>query len=143
RSPDSFVQFDTSHLPDGVYFTRLTAVETAPRPDGERLTTTFETDDLTIDHTAPEIIEASARRAGDRLVIGVRGRDGLSLIDGIEVVFNNGVREHTEQPQDGIRDGREETFLLDVPYERVAGATSVEVTLYDAAGNAAARRLSW
>src|SRR5262249_29212699 len=29
---ESYVQFDTAHMPDGVYFTRLVANETAPRP---------------------------------------------------------------------------------------------------------------
>ena len=140
---DSFAQFDTKNLPDGVYFTRLVATETAPRPMGERLTQTFETDDLIVDHTAPEIIEAKAERTATSVVITIHGRDKLSLLDGIEVIFNNNVRETVEQPVDGVRDGREETFVLDVPLARVSNATSVEVTLYDAAGNGTARRMTW
>jgi hypothetical protein len=35
----------------------------------------------------------------------------------------------------------EETFVLELPAARLAGATSVEVTLYDSAGNGATRRL--
>jgi hypothetical protein len=142
-SRDNHAQFDTRNLPDGVYFTRLIAAEAAPRPLAERLAQTFETDDLIVDHTPPEVLDAAARRNGDTVVVTVRGRDRLSLLDGIEVVFNNGVRETVEQPADGIRDGREETFTLEVPLARVSNATSLEVTLYDAAGNAAARRLSW
>ncbi|MDO8543058.1 MAG: hypothetical protein Q7S40_21645 [Opitutaceae bacterium] len=140
---DSFAQFDTAHLPDGVYFTRLVATETAPRTVDERLSQTFETDDMIIDHTSPEALETTARRSADSVVITVRGRDQLSLLDGIEVVFNNGVRETVEQPADGVRDGREETFSLDVPFARVSNATSVEVILYDRAGNGTARRLTW
>jgi hypothetical protein len=140
---DSYAQFDTAHLPDGVYFTRLVATETAPRPAAERLSPTFETDDLIVDHTPPEILEAAAKRDGDRVVITLHGRDALSLLDGIEVVFNNGVRETVEQPDDGIRDSREERFTLDVPLAKVSNATSAEVTLYDAAGNSTARRLTW
>jgi hypothetical protein len=143
ESRESYIQFDTAHLPDGVYFTRLIATETAPRPPGERLAQTFETDDLIIDHTPPELLEATARRMGDDIVVTVRGRDELSLLDGIEVVFNNGLRETVQHPVDGVRDGREETFQVDVPIARVSNATSVEVTLYDAAGNATARRLTW
>ncbi len=140
---DPFVQFDTSHLPDGVYFTRLVAIETAPRPLADRLSTTFETDDLIVDHTPPTILEATAKRDGDRLLINVHGRDARSLLAGIEVNFNNGDHEELEQPVDGIRDSREETFVLEVPFSRVTGATSLEVMLYDDAGNAATRRLSW
>ncbi len=140
---ESFAQFDTRHLPDGTYFTRLVVTESAPRPEAERLSQTFETDDLIVDHSAPEILEATARRTGDSLLVTVRGRDRLSLLEGIEVVFNNHVRETIEQPADGIRDGREETFTLDVPLARVSNATSLEVTLYDIAGNGTARRLIW
>ncbi|MEI6466503.1 MAG: hypothetical protein WCQ89_17380, partial [Verrucomicrobiota bacterium] len=140
---DQYAQFDTKSLADGVYFTRLVVQEVGPRPVADRLTHTFETDDLVVDHTAPEIREATARRNGDTLVVTVRGRDALSLLDGIEVVFNNGVRESVEQPADGIRDGREETFILELPLARLANATSLEVTLQDAPGNSVSRRLTW
>jgi hypothetical protein len=140
-SKDSFAAFDISHLAEGVYFTRLVAKETAPRPAADRLAATFDTDDLVIDHTPPEILEATARRAGDKIVISVHGRDALSLLDGIEINFNNGVHEEVDQPVDGVRDGREETFAWEEPLARTAGATALEVTLYDAAGNAATRHL--
>jgi hypothetical protein len=142
-SRESYAQFDTKHLPDGIYFTRLVAAETSPRPADEQLSQTFETDDLVVDHTAPEIIEAKSQRNGTSVILTVRGRDQLSLLDGIEVVFNNNVRETIEQPADGVRDGREETFTFEVPLARVSNATSVEVTLDDAAGNGAAKRLTW
>ncbi|MSU51559.1 MAG: hypothetical protein EXS37_21130 [Opitutus sp.] len=140
---DNYAQFATKNIPDGIYFTRLVVNETAPRPPGDRLTQTFETDDLIVDHTAPEMLLATAERTGTSLVITVRGRDQLSLLEGIEVIFNNGVRETLEQPADGVRDGREETFVLTIPLVRIANATSVEVTLYDLAGNGTAKRLNW
>ncbi|MSU24441.1 MAG: hypothetical protein EXS32_11530 [Opitutus sp.] len=140
---DSFAQFDTAHLPDGNYFTRLIVSESAPRPVSERLTATFDTDNLLVDHTPPEILEATARRTTDRVILTVHGRDKLSLLDGIEVIFNNGVREVVEQPDDGIRDGREERFTLDVALAKVSNATSAEVTLWDAAGNGTSKRLTW
>ena len=142
-SRDSYAQFDTAHLPEGVYFTRLVAKQAAPRPEAERLSTTFETDDLVVDHTPPQILDASARRAGARLVVTVHGRDALSLLDSLDAAFNNGVHATVEQPADGILDGKEETFVLEEPLANIAGATSVEVTLYDAAGNGSTRRLSW
>ncbi len=142
-SRDSWVQFDTSHLADGIYFTRVVARETAPRPPAERLSATFETDNLVVDHTPPEILEASAKRQGDAIVVTVHGRDALSLLDSLEATFNNGVHEVVEQPADGLRDGLDKTFVLEEPAAQAAGATSVEVSLYDAAGNAAVRRLTW
>jgi hypothetical protein len=141
-TPDSFVQFDLSHLRDGVYFTRLVARETAPRIAADRLVTTFETDDLVVDRTAPEIVNAAIERDAHICRVSVQGSDTLSLLDGVEVIFNNGSREETEQPLDGILDARAETFVIELPLERVANATAVEITLYDAAGNTAVRRLS-
>jgi hypothetical protein len=140
---ESYAQFDTANLADGVYFTRLVATETEPRPVTERLSATFETDDLIVDHTRPELLECTAKKVGDKIVISVHGRDALSLIEGIEIVFNNGVHENLEQPVDGIRDGRQEKFLFELPLAKAANATSVEVTLYDSAGNGATKRLSW
>jgi hypothetical protein len=126
-----------------VYFTRLVVTEQAPRPEADRLTTTFETDDLIVDRTPPEILEGTAKRNGNSLVVTVHGRDALSLLDNVEFNFNNGVRETVEQPVDGILDGREESFALEIPLSRVGEATSVEVILYDACGNSSARRLTW
>lgn len=139
---DSYAAFDASHLPDGVYFTRLVAKEAAPRPAADRLSATFETDDLVIDHTPPRILAATASRVGDQIVVSVHGRDALSLLDGLELTFNNGDHAEVEQPADGIRDGREETFTWEEPVARAAGATAVEVTLYDAAGNGATQRVA-
>ena len=80
--------------------------------------------------------------AAGNVVVTIRGRDALSLLDSAEFTLNNGAHEIVEQPADGILDGRQETFVLELPEARAAGATSVEVTLYDAAGNGATRRLS-
>jgi hypothetical protein len=140
-SAESYVQFDTLHLQEGTWFTRLVAKETAPRPEAERLSVTFETDDMVVDHTPPVIEEASVRRDTGKLVVTLRGRDALSLLDSAEFTFNNGAHQVVEQPADGILDGREETFVLEIPLAQVAGATSVEVSLYDSAGNGATRRL--
>ncbi len=140
---DGYAQFNTRHLPEGLYFTRVIVTETAPRPESERLSITLETDDLVVDHTPPEILAATARRSNNSVIVTVSGRDVRSLLDGIEVVFTNNVREIVEQPIDGVRDGREETFVLEMPLARVANATSLEVTLFDLAGNRAARRLTW
>ena len=141
-SPDSYVQFDTLHLKEGTWFTRLVAKQAAPRPTSDRLSVAFETDDMVVDHTPPEIDEASVRREGTSVFLTVRGHDALSLLDSAEFTFNNGAHEIVEQPEDGILDGMKETFVLEIPAAKLAGATSVEVTLYDSAGNGATRRLS-
>jgi hypothetical protein len=139
---ETFAQFDTTHLPDGVYFTRVVATEQAPRPFASRLTATFETDDLIIDKTPPVIGEIKVARTADALLITVSGRDEVSLLLGAEFVFNNSHRAEATQPDDAIRDSRAESFTLRVEPEKALGATSVEVLLYDEQGRAASRRVS-
>ena len=81
------------------------------------------------------------KRANGSLLVTVSGRDALSLLEGIEVVLNNGTRDITLHPADGLLDGREETFTAEFPDAKASGATSVEVILYDQAGNATSARL--
>ncbi len=140
-TPDSYVQFETGALAEGVYLTRLTVKEQAPRPEKQRLSYTFETDHLTIDRTPPVISVATAERRNGKLVLTVEGRDAVSLLEGAEFVLNNGTREQVEHPADGILDSREERFIAEIPEPKATGATSVEILLYDSAGNNSSKRL--
>jgi hypothetical protein len=142
NTTETFAQFDTTHLIDGVYFTRVTATEQAPRPLTDRLTATFETDDLVIDKTPPVIGEVKVARTADALLITIGGRDEVSLLIGAEFVFNNGFRADATQADDAIRDSRAESFTLRLAPEKALGATSVEIILYDELGNAASRRVT-
>lgn len=142
RTSDTYAQFETGGLPEGLYLTRLLVAEQAPRPAADRLSYTFETDSLVVDHTPPVIVDAATNRTRDNLVITVKGRDAISLLEGVEFILNNGIRDVVLHPADGLLDGREETFALEFPNARAAGATSVEVILYDRAGNASSRRLA-
>ncbi len=141
RTPDNFVQFETGGLAEGLYLTRLAVSEQAPRPAVQRLSYTFETDNLLIDRTPPVLTTPVITRSEGRWLISVSGRDALSLLEGAEFVLNNGTRATVVHPADGILDGREERFTAEMPEAGAAGATSVEVVLYDRAGNAASTRV--
>lgn len=138
---DPYVQFDTGSFAEGLYLTKLTVKEQAPRPEKQRLVYTFETDYLTIDRTPPEITASTVERRDGRLIVSVEGHDALSLLDGAEFILNNGSRETVEHPADGVLDGRQEKFVAEFPDAKATGATSVEVILYDQNGNSASRRL--
>jgi len=141
NTTDSYVQFETGGLPEGLYLTRLSTSEQGPRPAAQRLNYTFETDTLLVDRTPPVIGAAQVSRNGGRLLVSVEGADALSLLEGAEFVLNNGVRETVTHPTDGILDGKQEKFVADIPEAKAAGATSVEILLYDQAGNAVSTRL--
>jgi hypothetical protein len=142
HSPDPYVQFETGSLPEGLYLTRLSVAEQTPRPVNQRLSYTFETDSLLVDRTAPVITDTKIHRADGQLSVTVSGRDALALLEGVEFVLNNGMREIVLHPVDGLLDGREESFRLELPEARAAGATSIEVILYDQSGNASSARMA-
>lgn len=138
---EPYVQFDLTSFPEGTYRSRLTVQEQAPRPEKQRLTYTFETDTLTIDRTPPAITAANAERRDDLIVITVDGHDKSSLLEGVEFILNNGVREEVEHPADGLLDGKTERFVAEIPSAKATTATSVEIILYDQSGNHAAQRV--
>ncbi|MDP2137652.1 MAG: hypothetical protein Q8J74_07340, partial [Candidatus Didemnitutus sp.] len=106
-----------------------------------RLRYTFETDSLTIDRTAPEIVRVSAEKSAAVWRVLVEGKDALSPLAGAEVILNNGTRTTLEHPVDGILDGRQETFIAEFPEAKASGATSAEILLYDQSGNSSSRRV--
>ncbi len=138
---DTFCQFEVGHLPEGLYLTRLKVEEQAPRPPAQRLSYVFETDALLVDRTPPVIVGTSVSRTATLLRVAVEARDELSLLEGAEFNFNHGVKEVLTQPADGIRDGRHETFVAEIPLIKAGGATSVEVILYDQSSNAVSARV--
>ena len=141
NSPEDYAQFEISHLAEGIYRTRLTISETSPRPLDQHLATSIETDDLMIDRTPPQILDVSAIKQGNGCMITVHARDALSLLRGVELKFNNGASFDLEQPVDGILDGQEETFALELTGQQLDGSTSVEAAVLDEAGNSSARRI--
>lgn len=141
NTSDNYVQFETGGLAEGVYFTRLAVAEQAPRPAAQRLSYTFETDLLLIDRTPPVLATPTITRADGLLRVSISGKDALSLLEGAEFTLNNGFQVAVSQPADGILDNREETFVAEIPEAKAAGATSVEIVVYDHAGNAASTRV--
>jgi len=141
NTPENYIQFETGGLAEGLYFTRLAVAEQAPRPAAQRLSYTFETDNMLVDRTPPALSSPTVTRADGLLRISVSGRDALSLLEGAEFSLNNGAKATVIHPADGVLDGREETFTAEIPDAKAAGATSVEVILYDHAGNAASTRV--
>ncbi|WP_438482979.1 hypothetical protein [Oleiharenicola lentus] len=138
---EAFVQFDTTNLPEGLYLTRLSVSEQAPRAVKDRLTYAFETDNLIIDRTPPKITATKISRADGKLFISVEGIDALSQLEGAEFLLNNGHRETVTHPVDGILDGQKETFVTEIDDAKATGATSVEILLYDRMTNNSSVRL--
>ncbi len=134
--------FSTADLVEGPYVLRLTITEDAPRPEKDRQFAVHDSDDLTVDRSPPELLEISQSATDRSLFIRVAARDTWSLLRGARAIFNNGVEVETVLPEDGILDGREETFVLEIPRVAATGATNAEVMVVDQAGNRTSRRVS-
>jgi len=133
-------QFDRTTLEEGTYFTRLVLSERAPRALAQRRSVTFQTDDLVIDLTPPDITKFELTRESSFLGITIAGTDQVSLIAGAKLVFNSGLEIELGQPADGILDSPSETFTTQVRLDTLGPATSVEVYLEDEAGNVVSER---
>jgi len=143
NTDQTWVQFDRSTLPDGIYFTKLVIAESAPRSEAQRHEITFETDDLVIDQTGPEITDVQIRKSEKETIIEVEGHDAMSMLMGIEVSLNNGRYLESEQTIDGILDEQSERFTLSIPSSDLEGATGFQIKLQDDAGNESARRIQF
>jgi len=133
--------FSTADLPEGPYVLKLTVTETAPRPGPDRQSVVYESDDLTVDRTPPEILETSRSATDSAVTIRVTARDQWSVLRGARAVLNNGAEIESVFPEDGILDGNEETFLLEIPRAATTGATNAEIMVVDQAGNRTSQRI--
>ncbi|WP_156469170.1 hypothetical protein [Cephaloticoccus primus] len=141
-SENRFAIFDTAPLPEGRYRTRLDVRETAPRPAPQRLSISFSTDDFVVDRSPPEILHTQLERTeAGGLTLTVQARDALSLLRGAEFHLNNGTRYTVSHPLDGILDGREEGFALELSPAQLGTATAVEIIVLDEHFNSASTRV--
>jgi hypothetical protein len=134
--------FSTADLAEGPYILKLTVAETSPRAIADRLTGDYESDDLTIDRTAPEIQSIDVSASAAAITIRVAASDRWSLLRGARAVLNNGTEVENILPLDGILDGRAETFDLEIPRAAATGATNAEVMVVDQAGNRTSQRVA-
>ena len=139
---EHWFQFDRTTLAEGVYFTKLTVSEQAPRHEAERRSVSFETDDLVIDLTPPKIDEVLLTPHDDAIELSVSVADERSRITGIRLVFNNGHELELAQPIDGVLDSPAETFATRIKRGALGPATSLEIYGEDLAGNVATKRVT-
>jgi hypothetical protein len=123
---DTYVSFDATALPDGVYRFKLAASDSPANEPESALTTERVSDPVVIDHTPPSLGEV--RREGGRLRVVVR--DTASPIR--EAVYSVDAAEwKPARAADGLLDGRSETLLIESA--ETAGLVLLRVT--DAAHN--------
>jgi hypothetical protein len=108
---DEHYVFDSTVLPDGVYRFRLVASDRLDNAPGEELSAERASEPVVVDHTPPRLV--SVERAGEgRLRVVVE--DALSPLTRARLSADAG--EWVDlRPEDGLLDGRRETFVVAAP----------------------------
>lgn len=108
---DEHYVFDSTVLPDGVYRFRLVASDRLDNAPGEELSAERVSEPVVVDHTPPRVL--STERAGEgRLRVVVE--DALSPLTRARLSAD--AAEWVDlRPEDGLLDGRRETFVVAAP----------------------------
>lgn len=127
--------FNTVNFPDGVYLFKVTATDAASNPRAQALSGERTSRTLVIDNTAPAVKNVQAAREANGLNITFLAEDAFSAVkealylvrpDDWRIVF----------PEDGIADGRSESYKFRIPLDARADGL-LTIVVKDAAGNTA------
>jgi hypothetical protein len=123
---DSYLSFDTTVLPDGLYRFKLVASDRKSNPEPEAAVAERISDAVVVDHSAPQV--ASVTRRGAALEVAVT--DALSPLREAKVSVDAGGWVAVAAA-DGLVDSRNEVLVVNAP----EGAQVVLLRLGDAAFN--------
>jgi hypothetical protein len=131
---DPIFVWDTTSVPDGTYFVRVSASDLPSNAPATALTGDLESASFDIDNTAPRIEAQPAARAGARSTVTFTVRDEQSAVQRVEYSLDAS-RWRMVYPKDGIPDSRREDF--DVAIEDSEAGRSVIIRATDAMNNVA------
>jgi hypothetical protein len=110
---DPIFVWDTTSVPDGTYYVRVTASDAPSNSPATALNGELESVSFDVDNTAPLIEVRSAERSGGTAVITFDVRDAQSAVQRVEYSLDAS-RWQVAYPIDGIADSREEKFQVTV-----------------------------
>ncbi len=130
-------EWDTTRVPDGKYFFKVTASDAPANPPGTELSGSRIAGPFTIDNTAPQISTPVVSMEADYTVIKIEARDAASPLKEASYSIDGG-RWRQALPVDGIFDSKSETISVKVD-EPDARIVMIRVT--DRADNTGAVRV--
>jgi hypothetical protein len=131
---DPIFVWDTTSVPDGTYFVKVSASDALSNSPGAALIGELESVSFDIDNTAPRIDLQPAARTGSRTTITFTVRDDQSSVQRVEYSLDAS-RWRVAYPKDGIADSRREDF--EVKLDEGESARSVIIRATDAMNNVA------
>ena len=129
---DAIFVWDTTSVPDGTYFLRITASDAASNSPATALTGELESTGFDIDNTPPRVEAQPIARNGSRVTLAFSVRDDQSAVQRVEYSLDAS-RWRIVYPKDGIPDSRREEFELGL--EESESARNVIIRATDAMNN--------
>jgi hypothetical protein len=131
---DAIVVWDTTSVPDGTYYVKVTATDAPSNSPATALVGEFESVSFDIDNTPPVVEVQTATRTGTRATVKFVVRDEQSAVLRVEYSLDAS-RWRVAYPVDGIPDSRREEF--DVSLDDAEAARSIIIRVTDAMNNVA------
>ena len=131
---DPIFVWDTTSVPDGTYFIKVSASDAPSNSPGTALVGELESVSFDIDNTAPRIEVQPSARSGSRTTISFIVRDDQSSVQRVEYSLDAS-RWRVVYPKDGIPDSRREEF--EVALDDSEAGRSVIIRATDAMNNVA------
>jgi hypothetical protein len=131
---DAIVVWDTTSVPDGTYYVKVTATDAPSNSPATSLVGEFESVSFDIDNTPPAVEVQSAVRTGTRATVRFVVRDEQSAVLRVEYSLDAS-RWRVAYPVDGIPDSRREEF--EVTLDDAEAARSLIIRVTDAMNNVA------
>jgi WD40 repeat protein len=126
--------WDTTTVPDGEYYLKVTGSDRPSNPPGTELTFSRQEGPFTVDNTSPVLSEPAVTKTDAGFTIDLDVADASSQIAGASYSID-GARWEPVLPIDGIFDSRSEKLSIKLDKK---DATEVVVRAVDRAGNAGA-----
>jgi hypothetical protein len=129
---DPIFVWDTTSVPDGTYFVKISASDAPSNSPGAALVGELESVTFDVDNTPPRVEVQPASRSGARTTINFAVRDEQSPVQRVEYSLDAS-RWRLVYPKDGIPDSRREEF--EVTLEEAESARNVIIRATDAMSN--------
>ncbi len=110
---EPIIVFDTTTMPNGTYFLRVVAADSAANPPADALTGEMDSAPFDIDNVPPRISVQGARREGNETVVAFEVADDHAPIERAEYSLD-GVRWQPVFPVDGMADTRTERYEVTI-----------------------------